>query len=113
MNEQEFWFRYEDRRYAPPVDEFDRPIGEGSVEIILLKYPVIKYTPKGVWLDLSFNDHRFVCRCEKTVRLSNGRGGEGIVHRTQVTTGVDLSRRMNVREGDRHHRRSILFGMAA
>ena len=60
MNEQEFWFRYEDRRYAPPVDEFDRPIGEGSMDIMLRKYPVIKYTPKGVWLDLSFNDHRFV-----------------------------------------------------
>ena len=47
MNEQEFWFRYEDRRYAPPVDEFDRPIGEGSVEVTLLKYPVLKYYAEG------------------------------------------------------------------
>ncbi len=45
------WYRYEDIRYAPPLDEFDAPVGDGSVGLMLTKYRVTKTTPKGVWLE--------------------------------------------------------------
>lgn len=44
-------FRYEDIKYAPPLDEFENPIGEGRVAIRLYKFPVLKETPQGVWID--------------------------------------------------------------
>ena len=47
----DLWYRYEDIRYAPPLDEFDEPIGDGSVGIMLREYRVVKDTPKGVWLE--------------------------------------------------------------
>ena len=61
----EEWYRYEDVRYAPPVDEFDNPIGHGTMEIKLRSYPVDRHTPKGVWILLHefptcATDRRFV-----------------------------------------------------
>ena len=47
----DLWYRYEDIRYAPPLDEFDMPIGGGSVGIMLREYRVVKATPRGVWLE--------------------------------------------------------------
>lgn len=46
----ECWYRYEDHHTAPPLDEFDNPVGRGGVVIEQLRYEVIKYTPKGVWI---------------------------------------------------------------
>jgi hypothetical protein len=48
----EIFYRYEDVQYAAPVDEFDRPLGFGSLEIQLREYTVLKHTAKGVWIDL-------------------------------------------------------------
>lgn len=45
------FYRYEDVRYAPPLDEFDNVSGPGRVEILLRTYLVTKTTPCGVWLD--------------------------------------------------------------
>lgn len=50
----EFWYRYEDKAYAAPLDEFDNPIGSSSLEIELRKYLVLSHTPKGAWIDLGF-----------------------------------------------------------
>ena len=47
---EETWYRYEDVMYAAPLDEFERPVGENRLEVVLRKYAVVKYTPKGVWL---------------------------------------------------------------
>lgn len=58
----ETWFRYEDVQYAAPVDEFDRPCGEGQLTVELRKYEVLRHTPKGVWLRLYCGDKRFVLR---------------------------------------------------
>lgn len=46
----EIWYRYEDVRYAPSVDEFDRPLGKGTLEVHLREFHVVKRTSKGVWL---------------------------------------------------------------
>lgn len=45
-----FWYRYEDRQYAAPLDEFDRPCGEGRLELIKRRFSVIRETPTGAWL---------------------------------------------------------------
>ena len=48
----EYWYRHEEIYTAPPVDEWERSIGEGGVIIHLRKFRVKHHTPKGVWLDL-------------------------------------------------------------
>ena len=45
------FYRYEDRRYAPMLDEFDNPSGPGRVAVELQTYRVTKITPCGVWLE--------------------------------------------------------------
>ena len=54
-----YYYRYDDRRYAPPLNEYDEPMGQGRLEVLLTKFPVLKETPKGVWLD-NFGSKRFV-----------------------------------------------------
>jgi hypothetical protein len=57
--EAEVYFRYEDVRYAPSLDEFDNPIGEGYTDLICRQFAVTKRTPKGAWLDV-FGSPKFV-----------------------------------------------------
>lgn len=44
------WYRFEDKEYAAPLDEFDRPNGPGHTELRLFEFQVAKETPKGVRL---------------------------------------------------------------
>lgn len=53
------WYRYEDQRYAPPLDEWERPCGAGRLAVELREYRVSRVTPKGVWLG-GFYTRRFV-----------------------------------------------------
>lgn len=53
------WYRYENFRWAAPLDEWDNPMGPGTPDIRLIECRVLKVTPKGVWLDTRFGD-RFV-----------------------------------------------------
>jgi hypothetical protein len=39
-------YRYEDWRYAAPVDEYEKVIGSGRTEVKLYIFPIIKHTPK-------------------------------------------------------------------
>lgn len=56
----EVYYRYEDRRYAGPCDEWGDPIpGSGHSDIHLRTYEVLKHTPKGVWLRFRY-DKKFV-----------------------------------------------------
>jgi hypothetical protein len=48
--EPEKWYRYEDVQYASQLNEYDEPIGPGRLEVKLREIPVIKHTPKGVWI---------------------------------------------------------------
>lgn len=48
------WYRYVDVHYAPPLDEWERPLGRGDIKVHLEIYKVIKETPKGVWLGRDF-----------------------------------------------------------
>ncbi len=45
-----YWFRFEEQRYAAPLDEFDRPAGRGRMVLHLRKLKVLRETPKGVQL---------------------------------------------------------------
>ena len=54
-------YRYQETHYAPPADEMGDPgRGEGSVEVSLHEYPVVRRTPRGCWIDLGYGDERFV-----------------------------------------------------
>ena len=45
------WYRFVDVQYAPQVNEYDEPCGEGTLKIRIDRYLVEKVTPKGVRLD--------------------------------------------------------------
>lgn len=60
--EQVVWFRYIDGRWAPPLDEWDRPCGDSNPYIFLLRLPVVKTTPCGVWITDEIGRRRFVLR---------------------------------------------------
>lgn len=69
------WYRYEERHYAPPVDEFDNVCGPGRTEVVLLEFPVIGVTRKGVRLSTGrfvlLNAHkRYACPTESEARES-------------------------------------------
>jgi len=49
----DIWYRYEDKTYAAPLDEFDKPIGSPRLEVLLRSYQVMKHTTHGVWLSES------------------------------------------------------------
>lgn len=48
----EKWYRYRETHYAAPLDEYDRPCGQGSTKIHLDEYEVLKTTEKGAWIKL-------------------------------------------------------------
>lgn len=54
--------RYEDVVYAAAMDEWDRSTGPGTLEVKLRRYPILKRTPKGAWIDtgLGLLQPRFV-----------------------------------------------------
>lgn len=57
------WYRYTDGRYASTLDEYERPVGGGRAFLHLHTFPVIRETPKGVWIELwPHGPLRFVLR---------------------------------------------------
>jgi hypothetical protein len=54
--------RYDDIVYAAALDEWDRSTGPGTVDVKLRRYPILKRTPKGAWIDtgLGMLQPRFV-----------------------------------------------------
>ncbi len=60
MTEQIHWYRYEDVSYAPPYDpETEKHWGPGRTDIVKRSYPVMKITPKGVWIS-QYGTKRFI-----------------------------------------------------
>ena len=55
------WYRIEDWREAPPLDEWENPMGASRTRVGVLEYPVVRETPKGVWLE-KYGERRFVRR---------------------------------------------------
>lgn len=45
----EYWYRYRDQRRAYCVDP-DGDVWGSSLEVEILRFKVVKHTPKGVWL---------------------------------------------------------------
>lgn len=62
---EELYHRYDDRIYAPSLDQFDNPEGPSVLRIVHTTYPVLKHTPKGVWLDLGFCGKRLVLHASR------------------------------------------------
>jgi len=48
---REYYYRVEVVKYAPSLDEFDKPVGRGSIEVVCHRFRVVKRTPKGAWID--------------------------------------------------------------
>lgn len=57
--QDQVWYRAHGLRYAPPLDEFDHPVGKGTCDVYIYEFRLIKTTEKGVWLDV-FDRPRFV-----------------------------------------------------
>jgi hypothetical protein len=64
----DIWFRYEDVKYAPSLNEFDEPIGEGRLAVEMRQYKVIRETPKGAWISQYWPNTSFSSDEEKFVR---------------------------------------------
>ncbi len=58
--EPEYWYRFDNHFTAPPLDEWENPIGEGGVMIHLSQYKVVRHTPCGVQLDMGPEEVKFV-----------------------------------------------------
>lgn len=65
----EVWYRFEDHRTAPPLDEWEQPCGPSGVHVTLFTYDVVRHTPKGVWLTLFGSSGRF-CRGDAKKRFA-------------------------------------------
>lgn len=60
---KEVYYRYEDHLESPGTDELgDRLPGYALVRIQLYEFPVLKHTPKGVWIGWSDGEKKFVNR---------------------------------------------------
>lgn len=55
----DIFYRYNEIHYAPPLNEWESPIGEGKVAIYLVEYKVIKHTKCGVWIQGSHDLERY------------------------------------------------------
>lgn len=78
---KEHWYRYEDRRRSySSFDHNGEYVGSHAhyVEIVLCTFEVLKYTPKGIWLDnwgqrkfvLKEATKRWACATEAEARVS-------------------------------------------
>lgn len=47
------------------LDEFERPNGIGSLELVHRTYRVLKQTKKGVWLDIGFGKRFVLCESKR------------------------------------------------
>jgi hypothetical protein len=61
MDQEEYWYRYEDRLYSSGVDEFEFPLDTPILQVKLRRYRVRKLTPCGARLE----NGRFVLRSAK------------------------------------------------
>jgi hypothetical protein len=52
------WYRFEDKRYAPVLDEYEYARGSGRVELEEHVFEVVRTTPKGVWLVAVWGEFR-------------------------------------------------------
>lgn len=52
---QEIWYRYEETHYASTLDEYGSSNGDGSTTVRLVELPVVRHTPKGVWIALNYS----------------------------------------------------------
>lgn len=63
MSEQQYAYRYTDRHWAPMLDQFEQPMGDGRKEISITMYKILKKTPKGFWIETGLDEKKFVLSC--------------------------------------------------
>lgn len=57
----ESYYRIYDQSWAAPLDEYDNPIpGGGRITLEVMTIPILKHTPKGVWIGYTEDGKRFV-----------------------------------------------------
>jgi hypothetical protein len=69
-DDQEYWYRYDDQRWSVTIDA-EAEIYGTRLEVRESKYPVLRHTPKGVWV-AEINDYRnprFVLKDPRGKRL--------------------------------------------
>lgn len=57
----DYWYRYDDMQWAPPINEVGEREGDGRVTLFLHEFPVVKYTPKGARISVAGHE-RWVSR---------------------------------------------------
>lgn len=68
--DQANFYRYEERIEAPPLDEFENPIGTTSVSIREIKFWREAKTPKGSWIRPNGGGPRYFVRDEGKKRYA-------------------------------------------
>lgn len=58
-NDLGYLYRCREVRYAPPLDEYEHPMGEGRVEVVCHRFRILRRTPKGAWID-NYGEPKFV-----------------------------------------------------
>lgn len=53
-------YRFEDWHYSLGVDQWDDPLPGYTLRIVLLEYPIVKYTPKGIQIKIIGGATKFV-----------------------------------------------------
>ena len=53
-------YRYDDIQYAPPLDEFEYPIGEGRLTVRLSSFVILRRTKCGAWITGPMGEDKFV-----------------------------------------------------
>ncbi len=51
--------RFIDAVYSNGVDQYDNPYPGHTMKLLHCEYPVVRHTPKGIWIDMH-GDERFV-----------------------------------------------------
>ena len=59
MNDLKFLYRFTDHQTAGSIDEWGDICGPSTTRVVLHKYPILKITPKGAWINI-FGDKKFV-----------------------------------------------------
>ena len=56
---KEYLYRYQEQTYSLGVNQFDDPLPGYTLSVNLYSYPIIRKTPKGVWID-DYGKERFI-----------------------------------------------------
>lgn len=113
-NVGDIWYRYEDVAVQKNSDDFGFTSGPAQVQVVLRKFPVVRTTPKCVWVNYNGEDKRI--RAEAPKRFAHPtpiQALEGFVGRKQSQVRVFQMRLQRAQQalaiGTREYNR-VMFG---